>query len=320
MLIKTIPDTNILINHHKSLTKYFTLKNPKIQLYISRTVLVELDSLKNIDVNARHAVDLLRKNYNTKYVRLEGHGGSQMDIDTENDEISIENNDDKILRFAYDHRDFILMTGDRIMGLKAISYGLRCVVDEGNGFDRLLENLKVVAGVDLKEMNDIEMIEFNNETRKELFKEFKHDSEPFRIIKNENMEIEENVDKNEYIEIDKKIEFCNKENFNHITYTNDDEYLQEIINKVHVMILPLVVNIANYFNIVDREFIGINNNLGETIDFVLENFIYYINYLPDKSKDDLRYIKMDIEIKDVKKVKGSLRRLLVIFGYAQYTL
>lgn len=135
MLIRLITDTNILMAHMNELDELLNKRSDHLQLIIPRIVLKELDSLKNIRCEARNAVNFIKTYYKTNKVKVEGQGSvGKMEIEEEIaediKELEKGNNDDKILRFVFDHNECIFLTKDKILGLKAESYYVNYILIE----------------------------------------------------------------------------------------------------------------------------------------------------------------------------------------------
>ncbi|KAM0687575.1 hypothetical protein COBT_001183 [Conglomerata obtusa] len=310
MLIKLIPDTNILINHHNSILKHFKSQKPKISFYIPRTVLNELDTLKIYDQNARSAVELIRIYHLTRYIRLEGQGNvGRMEIDPSEYDVphsDIVNNDDKILKFAYDHKDFLLVTGDKVMALKAVSYGLKCILDETNDFESILGNVIECVGSNSNFCDD-EMVDVNVFCENKNFSYVKRDSKAFEIKycdKPIQTEKENNNEVNECKSAKKTSELCN------------DFDKKELIEKVYHHIKHKIDDILHEQKLKTNKSRTIYNDL----EFVTNNFTIFCIYLPKNSKDDLINIYDSLLLQENFDLKKDLRKLLVIFGMADVKL
>ncbi|EJW04293.1 hypothetical protein EDEG_01440 [Edhazardia aedis USNM 41457] len=166
--IKLIPDTNVLMNYYDELAEALANTTYCIFLYVPRIVLQELDNLKIKKHAARKAINMIKKTKEINKIYFEtGDYSCKMDIENNvktdiNSYIKNEkhNNDDKILKFADDHRDFVFITCDRSLYLKTEMYSLRAICLEKFDLSKIIEQyekLNNCTGLKIKPIQDENM-------------------------------------------------------------------------------------------------------------------------------------------------------------------
>ncbi|KAM0678308.1 hypothetical protein BDAP_001021 [Binucleata daphniae] len=302
MKVKIIPDTNIIMKYNEEFNTFFS-KNPNFIIYISRIILNELDSQKSSLKSARMAIKFINNYHNTKYIQIEGHGCiEKMDIEIQNEQkIQIKQNDDKIIKFAYDHTDFVLVTADRVMALKAVSYGVKALIDEKNDFETLIDQIYTYFGY-LKSYCSNDNNGNNKENNTRAY--FKHNSDAFKIIVPD-QSTEKHKTINDSIKVNRTINDSTKIKKNVYQYKIED---------VESILINFVTEIA------EKHELKIKNIkcMQDLLEFVLNNFVCFQIYLPNHCKSDLKKLKHEMKKENVmdERYKRNMRKLLVIFGCA----
>lgn len=129
--ISIVPDTNTFINNLSILKDLFVYDFPCMSTFnISRTVIRELDNLKNDKLGARDAIKFIESISCSIKTEIEGHiDDRKIDIEVVgNGPIKESNNDDKILNYIFKLENPILLTNDVAFALKANAFNIKYIM------------------------------------------------------------------------------------------------------------------------------------------------------------------------------------------------
>lgn len=148
--VSIVPDTNVLISHLELIKQLYTSRTPILcTINFSRTVLDELDNKKGRMVEARNAIRFIESMSKSLKTEIEGHVDERkMDVDVEKrDPIDPKNNDDRILNYCFQLENPILITDDKVFGLKCRSFNIKTVDTSCTGVDELVFKILSELGI-----------------------------------------------------------------------------------------------------------------------------------------------------------------------------
>jgi rRNA-processing protein FCF1 len=137
--ISIVPDTNIFIDRLEVVRRLYEEEFPvELSLSIPKVVLGELDHLKKESYEARSAIRFLEEIIG-RFDRAELEGAkndSVMDMVGGPCVIDeVKNNDDRIIRFASERVNPVILTNDKALYLKTKAYSIKSIMATGLSYD-----------------------------------------------------------------------------------------------------------------------------------------------------------------------------------------
>lgn len=313
MRIKLIPDTNILIHHCQQLEILIKLKHRHFFfVFIPRIVIQELDGLKQtLHAKVSKATEFIENNNENGKVVIEGQGciGKMdivQDIDIDVESLLKGNNDDKILRFLFDHLDAVFMTNDRLLSIKAQSYNIFCILVGDFDVNRIALTIMGMYREYTHNLehpiNETHNLSLNYKTENAIHHEYTHNKSINYLKKDEtDSKMQSSLIHNTFSKFKGKKE---KEK----TYQKRDMTREERIT--FNIIYGIVSNVVKTKNLVDFRSKK-NTDLRETIAYVIRNFNYFQSYFSINIKQYL--LEIEENLKGGVNIVQNCNRLLIIF-------
>lgn len=158
--ISIIPDTNVLVSNLELIKYIYSCDIPvPYTVNFSKTVLSELDNLKNRSVGARNAIRFIECVSDSLKTEIEGKvDDRKLDVVVEPRDLVHENNsDDKILNYCFQLENPVFLTNDKAFYLKCVSFNIATIIIDKKMPKTVLDEIKKAMGLDsidrLREVN-----------------------------------------------------------------------------------------------------------------------------------------------------------------------
>lgn len=274
--ISIVPDTNVLMSNLDVINTIFQYEFPLIYtLNISRTVLKELDSLKNKKPEARAAIKFIQSIACSLKTEIEGHiDERKMELDIAgNTTIEETNNDDKILNYIFKLENPIFLTNDVALLLKSHSFNIKTIQIGNDRADIVILKILESFGLDNPHYNASIIDSGLKSDDTHVNEQLKH-IEQYNPALNQQVRPYSSNELERLSQIDKAYQQARAMAFENIK-VNMKNIIEPIIHQI------LYKELGESYVILLREPLDLEFYLG----LVVKNFFLFKSYLPKSSQN-----------------------------------
>ncbi|KAL6122660.1 hypothetical protein NUSPORA_00186 [Nucleospora cyclopteri] len=154
--ISVVPDTNVFISHLEFVNRLINANLPAyLTINVSKAVIEELDLFKKDQENASKAVKMILQNDSDR-IELQGYKDERrVEVEvTSKGEVPVKNNDDRILNYAMELENPVILTNDQLFIVKCKTKNVRAISVESNDEITVLNGILNIVGINVKEVDD----------------------------------------------------------------------------------------------------------------------------------------------------------------------